>query len=135
MNYAWKRLAITDITHDLCLELVKEDMDAINYIPEQFRTEELWRIAITNCGYWLKELPSELMSEEFCLLAVKSYGRAIEYVPEQFKTKELFFAAVRQDSRAFKHVDFSKLTGEEYTEICRIAFEVATKSIDDDEEE
>jgi hypothetical protein len=38
-------------------------------------------------------------------------------------TKELIFAAVQQDSRALKYADVSKLSAEEYTEVCRIAFE------------
>jgi hypothetical protein len=96
-------------------------------IPEQFHTEELWRIAITKNGYWLIDLPPALMSEEFCRLAVNSYGKALEFVPEQFRTKELFFAAVKQDGRTLKYVDVDKLSSEEYSEICRLAFERAVQ--------
>jgi hypothetical protein len=74
------------------------------------------------------------MSEEFCNLAVNSYGKALEFVPDQFKSKELFLAAVRQDSRALKYVDISKLTRQEYTEICRIALKAALISTDWDKE-
>jgi hypothetical protein len=63
------------------------------------------------------------MSEEFCRFAVNTHGKALEFVPEQYRTKELFFTAVRQNGRALKYVDVNKLTGEEYTEICRLAFE------------
>jgi hypothetical protein len=38
-------------------------------------------------------------------------------------TKELIFAAVRNTGWALRHVDFSKLTAEEYSQICRLAFE------------
>jgi hypothetical protein len=94
----------------------------MSYIPEQFRTKELCETAITDYGYWLKELPSALMSEEFCRLAVNSYGKALEFVPDQYMTKKLIFAAVQQDNRALKYTDVNKLSAEEYTEVCRLAF-------------
>jgi hypothetical protein len=56
-------------------------------------------------------------------MAVASYGTALEFVPDEYKTKELFFAAVKQDGHALKFVDVSKLTKEEYSELCRLAFE------------
>jgi hypothetical protein len=48
-------------------------------------------------------------------------------VPDKFKTKELFFTAVEKDCNALKYVDVSKLSSEEYTEICRISFYTAPK--------
>jgi hypothetical protein len=121
-----KYIPIERLSYEMCRDAVERYNDAILYIPEQFRTEELWRIALTNHGYcWLKELPPALMSEELCRLAVNSYGRSIQYVPEQFRTKELFFDAVKEDGKALKHIDINKLTAEEYTEICKAALDRA----------
>jgi hypothetical protein len=119
-----KHIPAKYLTYDMCREAVEDVfVNVKECIPEQFRTEELWRIALTSYGYRLMELPSALMSEEFCRLAVNSYGRSLEFVPEQFRTKELFFDAVREDGKALKYIDINKLTGDEYTEICRAALE------------
>jgi len=107
----------------LCRQAVERNGWAINCISERHRTEELWRIAISKSWSLLKELPASLMSEEFCRLAVSSCGKALEYVPDKYKTKELCFAAVKQDGHALKFVDVSKLTKEEYSEICRLSLE------------
>jgi len=64
-----------------------------------------------------------LMSEEFCRLAIKNNGLALKDIPDKFKTKELCFEAVKQDGRALNYVDVSKLTKEEYTELCRLSLE------------
>jgi hypothetical protein len=63
------------------------------------------------------------MSEEFFRLAVNNDGKALEYVPNKYKTRELFFDAVKQNGHALKFVDVSKLTKDEYTEICRLSLE------------
>jgi len=111
------------ISSDLCRQAVESNADAINfdYIPEQYRTEELWRTEISMKGFWFSLLPSSLMSEEFCRIAVANNGLALKNVPDKFITKELCFAAVRQDGRALNYVDVSMLTKEEYTELCRLS--------------
>jgi len=38
-------------------------------------------------------------------------------------TKELCFTAVKQNGSALNYIDASKLTKEEYAEICRLALE------------
>jgi len=102
---------------------VEQNVGAIFSIPEQYQTEELWRIAVSGYGYALKFLPASFMSEEICRLAVSNFGEALKLVPEEFKTKEVFFAAVREDCHMLNYVDVGKLSKEEYTEICRLAFE------------
>jgi hypothetical protein len=59
---------------------VKQNGDALEYVPAEHRTREL------------------------CLAALKQNGYAIEYVPVKHKTHELCLAAVKKDWGAFKHV-------------------------------
>jgi uncharacterized membrane protein YecN with MAPEG domain len=122
------------LTQELCIKAVSSHADAIEYIPEQFRTSGLWAATLAKNGYWLKEAPWVQLklaapeTEELCRLAVSSYGKALEHVPwgllnlSVSATKELFFSAIKQDGMALKYVDLSKLSPEEYTEICKIAF-------------
>jgi hypothetical protein len=44
-------------------------------------------------------------------------------VPDNYQTNALFFAAVKLNGHALKFVDVSRLTREEYAEICRLSFE------------
>jgi hypothetical protein len=115
----------TLLTQELCMQAVSSHADAIEYIPKHFRTAELWKAAIIKSGYWLKKAPPSLLNAangyELCLRAVQSHGQALQDVPARYQTKEIFFAAVRQDGKALKYVDVSRLTSEEYTELCRVA--------------
>jgi len=111
------------LTQELCMEAVKLHPFAIEYVPLRFLTPALWKKAIAKSGDLLIKLPAYLFTEELCRLAVANNGRALEFVPDSYQTKELCFAAVKQDGKALRFVDVKKLTAEEYTEICRIAFD------------
>ena len=73
-------------------------------VPEELRTEEICRIAVTQSGYALEYVPEELKTEELCRIAVMKECIALEYVPETFKTEELCHIAVTGSGYALEHV-------------------------------
>lgn len=73
-------------------------------------------------------MPKKFISEEMCKIAVSHFGMTLEFVPEEFKTKEIFFTAVRKNGKALRYADISKLTKEEYHELCNIALHAVNKN-------
>jgi len=88
----------------LCLQAVRQNGDALQYVPENLRTPELCFEAVRQYGYELRFVPQELRTPELCLAAVRQYGDALEYVPENLKTFEICLAAVRQYGTALEYV-------------------------------
>jgi len=95
-------------TYELCLEAVAAeayDSDyALNYVPNKHRTEELCLVAVKKAGWALEFVPEELKTYELCLEAVKNAGYSLKYVPEKHKTKESCLAAINNYGRAFEFV-------------------------------
>ena len=67
--------------NDICLEVVKQNGYALEYVKEQ--TEEICLEAVKQNGLTLCNVKEQ--TEEICLEAVKQYGRALKYVKEEFK--------------------------------------------------
>ena len=104
LNYVPEELK----TYELCLEAVAAeayDSDyALNYVPEKHKTAELCLVAVKKAGWALEFVPEELKTAELCLEAVKNAGYALKYVPEKHKTKEICLEAVNNYGRAFEFV-------------------------------
>ena len=77
----------TDAFYDICMEAVKQDGHALNYVPEELRIEALCMEAVKQDGSALCDIPEELRTEALCMEAVKQNGRALNYVPEELKAK------------------------------------------------
>jgi hypothetical protein len=52
-------------------------------VPEEERTEELCRQAVSEDGLALEFVPEHLRRSKICLIAVKQNGMALEFVPGQ----------------------------------------------------
>jgi hypothetical protein len=64
-------------TYEEWLEKVKKDGNALDYVPEEIKTEEM------------------------CLAAVRDLGNALCWVPEDLKTPEICLAAVQHNYDTF----------------------------------
>lgn len=79
------------ITYDVCKRYVTTYGPNITRVPDQFKTDELYRIAILSDfvdGSILRIIPDEIKTVELCNLAIQNTnGRAIQYItnptPEQ----------------------------------------------------
>jgi hypothetical protein len=106
------------ITEIFCQTAIQTYPDAVEFIPEQYKTPEMCQPAVVK-ERSTRVLPESPMTYESYLQEVNNYGLELKWVPDKFKTKELLFAAVRQNGLALKYVDVNLLTRDEYTSICK----------------
>lgn len=86
-----------NITYAMCLAAVEDDGFAIRFVPQQFRTKEMYMIACKSYGDILSSVPKEYLSKELCERAISSAGCAIKYVPDELKTREMFLRAIKKE--------------------------------------
>ena len=84
--------------HDACLEAVKNDPYALQYVKVQ--THDICMEAVKKNGYSLKHIKEQ--TEDICLEAVKQNGLVLMYVKEQ--TEDICLAAVKQNGYALRYV-------------------------------
>jgi hypothetical protein len=72
------------ITYDICKSYVEGYGPNITHIPDHFKTEEMYRIAVLSDftdGRVLRAIPNEIKTPELCDLAIQNTsGRAIQYI-------------------------------------------------------
>ena len=74
-------------------------------MPEELKTEDLCRVAVSNCGWALKYVPEEWRKEELCRVAVNQNINALSgYIPEQSRTIGLYVFALKKDAKALRYV-------------------------------
>jgi hypothetical protein len=110
-------------TVEEALAEVRESGEALKYVPENLKTEELCLEAVKQNGNMLCCVPENLKTAEICLAAVKQcriegnirvLSNALQYVPENLKTAELCLEAVKQSGSYLQYVPENLKT----TEIC-----------------
>ena len=77
---------------------------AVQYLPDELKTEALCIAAVQQNGKTLEFVPDALKTEELCLAAVQQDGVSIQFVPDKLITEALCIAAVRQTSYALEFV-------------------------------
>lgn len=80
---------------------VIQNEKAIQYIPEESRTQDLCELAIESNGDTLQYVPIKFKTKELCKIAIENNGNALQYVPAKIKTKELCKTAINNDVKAF----------------------------------
>ena len=93
-----------DVTKELCLEAVKQNGWALQYVPGNLRTEQLCLIAVKQNGFALQDVPKQLRTEQVCLEAVKQDGDALCFVPEHLRTEHICLEAVKQNKEVLQIV-------------------------------
>ncbi len=79
--------------------------DFIEFVPEEFLTEELCMIAIERDAFNLQFIPERFFGTEKLLkLAVTKDGETLQFVPENMHTYDLSFTAVSQNGNALRYV-------------------------------
>jgi hypothetical protein len=98
-NKSLKFLKKEEQTEEICLEAVKQDGKALQYVKKQ--TEEICLEAVKQNGRALQYVKKQ--TEEICLEAVKQNGRALQFVKEQ--TEQMCLEAVKQNINALDFVE------------------------------
>ena len=115
----------------MCERVVRHNGDLLSMVPEELRTEEIYRLAVDNTvrGEVVKYLPQEYLTEEtyikiirktngravqyikrpdmsdaVCDAAVKSCGTNLQYVPKEKRTIARCLLAVFETEKAFRYI-------------------------------
>ncbi len=107
-----------NISYGMCLAAVVKDAAALKYVPEKFRTAEVFLEACRKDGRLLKSVPKEARSEELCLAAVCSAPAVVDQVPAALLTPAFCAAAVRKQPALIEHLPPALAD----RELCEIAF-------------
>ena len=113
----WALQYVKDQTEDICLEAVKENGLALKFVKNQ--THDICMEAVKRNAYSLKYIKNQ--SKELCLEAVKQNGLALQYVKEQ--TEDICLEAVKRNGLALQCVK------EQTKDICKAAMENNPKAI------
>jgi hypothetical protein len=88
-----------------CLEVVKNNGDALGFISESLINKKICLEAVKNNGGALKYVSEKLKDYTICLEAVKNNGDALAFVPEKIKDYNLCLKAVKNNGKALEFVN------------------------------
>jgi Domain of unknown function (DUF4116) len=104
---------------------IKHNGRALQYVPENHRTKESCRIAVTNYLHAITFVPNHLKSDELYHLAFTLHWEALLYIPIEQRTEELCRLAITNGGRNLTSVPKSLRT----QELCRMALEQDGRAI------
>jgi hypothetical protein len=116
-SWALEYVPVEFRTDEMCGIAVAHNGNALMYVPEKFRTEEMCRIAVEQDGVALFLVPEKRCTEEIFRIAVAQDGFALEYVPDALRSEVVCRIAVAQDGRSLAYVPKKLRTDD----ICSIA--------------
>ena len=67
-----------------------KDLLSIWFVPDQFKTQEMWNKTVQSYPWALKCVPDQYKTQEMCNEAEQSDPEVLEYVPDQYKTQEMW---------------------------------------------
>lgn len=97
-------------TQELCQETVEKHGAAIAYVPEEFK-QELYILAIKS-GEGLSAIPQEDRTEKICAIAVETNPEQFKAVPEELKSYTLCLKALDANAELMKQVPEDKIDEE-----------------------
>jgi hypothetical protein len=106
------------IDQKLCDEAFNQTIESFHFIPYEFKTPEMCKLAIhPNTDNSLLGMPMEYVTEEMCLTAVTNKHSEMNLVPQHFITPSFCVAAVNANPTTFSYVPVNMLT----FDMCKIA--------------
>jgi hypothetical protein len=93
-----------DTCKDYYYNRIKKNGRLMVIVPEEYRTFELYMLAIEN-KLLLRHVPEQYKTLELCKLAVKiNIGRVFDYIPEQHHTLEFWKFAIQNNNDAIYNI-------------------------------
>jgi Domain of unknown function (DUF4116) len=105
--------------------MTQHNREALDFIPEEHKTLELYHFVVHLNGQALYKVPERFKTAEICRIAVRQDGRALYDVPEEHKTPELCHWAVQSNWMAFTSVPDKYKT----PDLCRLAVQSYGKAL------
>ena len=99
------------------LEPVCSWLNNLKFIPDEYRTKELYELAVRQNGFALDYISKTLRTPKLCEIAVKSNGHALRFIPHEYKTQEICELAVKNNGDALRFVPNEYKT----PELCKLA--------------
>ena len=81
----------------MCDEAVRIEPRSLSFVPDHFKTEDLWIKVVWKNPYALDYVPDYIMTQKICNEAVGENPAAISLVPDCFKTQEMCIIALEVD--------------------------------------
>lgn len=98
---------INNKTYELCKIAVENNCNAIDYVPDEFKTEELYNILL-NTDYVhlvLDKIPKKYITYDLYKKIVKRSITILKNIPTEFKTPELLNIALNTSAYAIEYID------------------------------
>jgi hypothetical protein len=99
--YAIANIPVNRITQELCDLAVTTFPDALQYIPEEFQSDQMIRNALQRDGEIIRHLPL-CKRDAFAEIAVESSPNAIQYLSK--RTYNMCKAAILKDGMTIRHI-------------------------------
>jgi hypothetical protein len=103
------------ITKELCEITFNNDNTILILIPRNFRTQEMYKLAVLQIPLYLEHIPDELKTSEMCIRAVQDEPHMLKAVPKEYITQEMCNKAVSDDNYVIKYVPKKFLDKLEYS--------------------
>jgi hypothetical protein len=87
-------------TYELCLAAVEENGTALQYVDDEYKTNDLLMAAVKSSCQALKYIPEQ--TDEICLYAIKHNPNALEYITNQ--KLEYCLIALKKNGCAIKYI-------------------------------
>ncbi len=97
-------------TEEIVLTAVRQNGHALQYVPIESHSEEIYLEAVKQNGYCLEHVVNRTFN--ICLEAVKQNGNALQLVPIELQNELICLEAVKQNKNALQYVPT------EYYDIC-----------------
>ena len=92
------------LTIEAAIRAVEDDGYALQYVPDELKSEAVCAKAVERNGDALRYVPDELKSEAVCAKAVENDGYALQYVPDELKSEAVCAKAVERNGDALQYV-------------------------------
>ena len=92
-------------TEQICLEAVKSNGMALQFIKDEHRTEQIYLEAVRSNGMALQFIKDEYKTEQVCLEAVKSNIMAFKYVKDEYLNEQICLEAIKTDSMSLQFIN------------------------------
>jgi hypothetical protein len=92
-----------EISPALCLTAVEQHWGALYKVPDEFKTAELVKLAVSKNGHALECVSKKLITLDLCNLASKSYSGLI-FTPQEFITEEMALKSVKFEEKELNYL-------------------------------
>lgn len=92
-------------TIDICIEALKSGQEeALFFIPEKYKSYELYLFAVSQNGLAIQFVPEEFKTHELCNVALSNTKKAISYCPEDIVTYDLVYSTIKEYPEIIRHI-------------------------------